>query len=233
MHKKLITACLAIAVFAAFVVAPSASAVQIGETNEKHEFTALKANSGVKITGTQLGASRMTDKNGGILVECTKGTMTGELTENGANVITGDITSASFTNNTGGACPSIVGTSVVTTKIEDKGPPVVQTGVPWCLSTIKATDTFEVRGGNCNEAARNLIFILDNSVAGECEYSKASVTGTFRTDVKETEDAILTVTKNGAFVLIRGGAFCPKEGFLDMEFTLETDESPFAPLYIK
>ena len=226
MHKKITVACMAIAAFA--IMPTTASAVQIGETSGGI-FSALAV--GSQITGTQNGNSRMTDKNGNILVECSLGIMTGELTENGPTVIKGDITSAAFNTAGGAACPSFLSsTSVVTTKIEDAGH--IQTGVPWCLSTNKGTDTFEVRGGKCGEAARALKFILDNSFAGECEYSKASIGGTFATDFSGQE-AVATVDNTGAFGKIRGGVFCPTEGYLDMSFKLETDDGTGTPLYIK
>ena len=94
-------------------------------------------------------------------------------------------------------------------------------------------DEFQVRGGLCSEAAREIRFILDSTTAGECTYGRtAAIVGKYKTDtlVDENSDAIMTITTQ-EFTKKAGGILCPSIGRLDMSFTLETDKSPAEPLY--
>lgn len=229
MKKKLLMACGALAACAALPAVASASAVLT------ENGVAVAA--GQKITGTQVGNSKLTTTDGTKTeLECTTGTMTGELKKNNGSEIQGEITSVSF-GGTGGQqfagqepeCTGEVGNATVT--------PVVSSKAPWCLSAIGA-DEFTIIGGTCGGATSNIRFIIDTTSFGECEYeSTAHIVGTY---VTNGTSAILSVTnvvhssgseRNG-FKRIRGGIACPSSGSLDMSFTLETDSAEIKPLVI-
>jgi hypothetical protein len=232
MYKKIITACLALAALAAFVVPTAASA-----SPELTAPTGTTLAAGSKIIGTQIGISKLTDTSGGTLLECTTGTMSGEVTKNNGTETEGKITSALFggtgTQAAGEPKPECTansffgfGNASVTAVVSEKA--------PWCLraTSAMAKDEFTVSGGACPGGGK-IKFIMNTTGVGECEYeSTGHVTGTFTT---HPEDAVLTVssstpqTTNG-FAKIRGSFACPSSGVLDMSFTLETAAG--APIYI-
>jgi hypothetical protein len=240
MSKKILAVCTALVAFAAFsVMATAASANPVvthptGTVMATHPAgTTCTAEPKGCITGTQINSpSKFTSGStdpGTPLVECSNATMTGELDVNSTTAtpsITGNITTADF-SGTGASvngvpeCTSSFGNvSVVTTGAN---------GVPWCLTSVKATDEFEVRGGLCTEAARKIAFNLNSTTAGECKYEKESFKGTF---VTHPEDAVLTLTHAGPAAKVAGGILCPASGSLDMSFTLETDSGTVSPVYL-
>lgn len=236
MGKKLITACLGLVALAAFALPASASAVQIGETSAG-TFTALA--NGSAITGTNVGNAKFVNPSLGVISECSKVVITGDLHSNGPEVIEATVTTATFSG--AGAVfdgmnecvgESALGSLTPTTNgtTDEKSVP---SGTPWCVKTVKGTDEFEVTGGACTTEPRAITFILSTTLAGECKYTRTEpVKGTFTTD-KVSEDAVLTV-KSGAtstFTKHGGGFFCPGTGSLEMSFTLETENG--TALYIK
>jgi hypothetical protein len=224
MSKNILAVCTALAAFAAFsVMAPAASANPV---LTHPTGTVLKT--GVLIDGTLIGASKLTSGStdpGTTLLECSKATITGELTKNvttGTPSIESNITKAEFAGTgANGECTGNFGNATVITTGSN--------GVPWCLKSIKATDEFEVRGGKCSEAARNIAFIIDGTNTGSCKYEKASFVGTF---ITHPEDGRLNLTHAGPALKVEGGVLCPSSGSLDMEFTLETDTGTAEPLYL-
>jgi hypothetical protein len=228
MFKKLITACLAIAAFAAFVLPATASATN-DPTLTHPTGTAIAV--GTKIEATQIGNSIFTDTNKNPLVTCSTATMTGEVVKNSGGNVEGTISTSDF-GGTG------------STKAGEPEPECtgsfgnVSVTVPGHLcirsTTTMATDEFQVAGGGC-PGTGNVKFILDSTTIGECEYE---ATGAIKGDAKtHPDEAILVVrsTQEGSGAKkIRGGFFCPNSGILDMEFTLETDtkDEMKDPIYI-
>ena len=247
MSKKLITGCLALVAFAAFILPATASATTPVLThptgtvlNPKNgECTGVKGT--ICLTGTNIGNIIMRSGNTAIL-ECTKATITGYLTKNEGGVIEGTVHTATFTG-TGGQDPAeaanmpectdseILGNTTVTTNGGGVDENTVARGTPWC---VKSTELgkFTVRGGKCSEAQRPIDFILKSTVSGTCVYTRAvAITGTYTTDA--TGDAIVSLTSEGTeFTKKEGPILCPATGTLEMKFTLETDKTTAEPVYI-
>jgi hypothetical protein len=193
-----------------------------------------------------------------ILAECTKATMTALLTKNNGTEVEADITTATFEGGSAGGkingmeecngtfgpmVPTTNGTDPVGTKIDNED---VENGTPWCLKSNgnMADDEFQIRGGTCSEAAKKITFILDTTLSAgvvtQCKYERGSgepVKGTYTTHA--TGEAILSVTAKAGTLpdtTFKGEAgnnvLCPATGTLEMSFTLETDVTPAAPIYI-
>jgi len=237
MSKKLITACLGALALAAFALPANAFAVSAKLTHP----TGTALATGTKLTGTSIGTVALkTDDGSATLSECTTAILTGSLTKNSAGHIEGNITTATFFGagaefngmnecvglaGLGNLTPTTNGTHPVGTRTH--GEDVAQ-GTPWCMTAggELAANTFTVRGGTCNEAARNITFILDSTGAGECGYTRSTaITGTYTTDT--SGEAIATISPNATSTFTRefGGVLCPTAGTLSMTFTLETDTS--------
>jgi hypothetical protein len=95
-----------------------------------------------------------------------------------------------------------------------------------CFQTTKTSDQWELRGGNCSEAAKSLTFTLKGTFAmGEtitCKYSRSNVTGTFSTN---TTPVTLTVGASQSFTKEEGSFICPSVQTLTGKYTLETDDT--------
>jgi hypothetical protein len=87
--------------------------------------------------------------------------------------------------------------------------------LPWCWrATSKMTaDTFELRGGKCSEAAKPITVVI----GGGCAYTRAAVTGTFKTS---PEDVTLVIAEQ-EFVGELGG-FCNNAFRIDVQYTMTT-----------
>lgn len=225
MTKKLLTVCMALAAIAAFAIPAAASASPVLTDN------GVPVPVGTKVTATQVGASKLTNTEGTrTQLECSTGTMTGELTKNNGTEVEGKITSATFGGTgaqaTGEPEPECTGETVfgnasVTAVVSEKA--------PWCVRSTGA-DKFTVSGGAC-PGGGTVKFKMVTTLAGTCEYeSTGPVGGTYNTG---GTSATLTVTgthgaENG-FKLVVGGFACPTSGMLDMAFTLETDSPTPGP----
>lgn len=193
MHKKLMMACMAIAAFAAFVVAPAASASPI-LTDEGQPLAV-----GTSITGKNTGETRFT---GGFEVKCSVAHFTGTLKSAGTP-IKGEIPvgGANFTGTgAGGTCTSALGNTTVnvTSKI--------------CLETVAATDNVNVSG--CGG-----VITFDLTAAGiTCKYSTASLTGTYITNAEAT----VNLSEQPATEENHELFFCPDTGKIDMDIDLYT-----------
>jgi hypothetical protein len=193
MRKKLIMACMAVAAFAAFVVAPAASASPV--LTEAGAPLAV----GSSIEGKNTGVTKFT---GSFNVECSSAILKGTLTKNSGTKIEGTIPvgSATFTGTgTGGDCTSALGSTKVTVNSE------------LCLAS-GTTHNFVVTG--CSGAA--VVFTLEITGTGPCKYSTAAVNGTFTTGTGTVNVSEQEAKK------IEGGFFCPSSGKLDMDFDLYT-----------
>jgi hypothetical protein len=217
MYKKLMMACMAIAAFAAFVIAPAASASPVlTETKEPNVPSGIAVPTGVSITGKNTGETVFT---GAFNVRCTVAHMTGTLTTNSGSSIKGTIPvgGAQFTGTGAGEdCTSALGNVKVTVNSE------------LCLETVAGTDTVKTTG--CGAAP--VVFTLEVTGTGPCKYSTEKVTGTYTTNA----DAAVTVSEQES-KKSEGGIFCPSSGKLDMVFDLYTTGAtpggaPGLPLYI-
>jgi hypothetical protein len=197
MHKKLMMACMAIAAFAAFVVAPAASASPV-LTNG-----GVAVAVGTELTGKNTGETKFT---GSINVNCSNADLTGKVTKNNGTEIAGEIPvgSALFTGtHSTGDCTS---TGLFT------APAAVSVTSKLCLATVPKTDNVTITG-----CGANVKFTLNLTGLGPCEYSTATVLGTFVTNAGATINVL-----EQAATLTNTGSFCPTSGKLDMHFDLYT-----------
>ncbi|MGN6588616.1 MAG: hypothetical protein ACTHKT_14280 [Solirubrobacterales bacterium] len=193
MHKKLMLACMAIAAFAAFVIAPVASATPVLTEGT----TAVAVGSSIK--GTNTGATKFTASTGTV-VECSHAEFKGTVTKNSGTKITGEIPAGSS---------SFSGSAAESKCTSGLGAVSVSTG-KLCLETA-ASDAVTVTG-----CGANVTFVL--TIAGiECPYATASVSGTYST----TGDATVNVSEQTA-TRSNSNVFCPASGKIDMDFDLTT-----------
>lgn len=238
MHKKLITACLALVALAAFALPAAAQAANSPVLTHP---TGTILGTTTKITATNVTSSTMNPTAGGSAqLTCTNVKMTGEVTTNTTGNVQGTITAAEFNN--GSSTSPCTGFFNATVDPLGLG---TGAGQGWCLKSTSAMgeDEFQVLGGKCSEAAKKIKFVLTNS-AGECEYESTGTTaakGNYTTDT--TGDAILSVPRSGhtptedaGFTKIRDTtlfALCPSSSGLQMSLTLETDTNASNdPMYI-
>jgi len=199
MHKKLMMACMAIAAFAAFVIAPAASGAVLTEGGVP---VAVGSSITGKATETKFTAGTST-------VTCSNADMSGTVTANAKGTVAGEILAAntSFTGTaTGGDCTS-----------SNLGPVKPTVISKLCLHVEPTTDEGMVTG--CGGV---VTFKLDVTNLGiTCAYSTASVKGTITTEA-DKKDAEVNVFEQPALRETGQNIFCPSEGKLDMEFVLTT-----------
>ena len=205
MHKKLMMACMAIAAFAAFVMAPAASAATLTENG-------VAVPVGASITG-QSSETKFTSS--ATTVTCSSAHMSGTLTANGGTVA-GEILAAntSFSGTAaGGDCTSTNNFGPVTPTVKSK----------LCLDVAKGTDSGTVNGCvNEKGEPQPITFILDVTNFGiSCAYQVNSIAGTITT---APEDAKVNISEQPAPIEAGQNFLCPPEGKLDMEFTLTTTD---------
>ncbi|MGN6588416.1 MAG: hypothetical protein ACTHKT_13260 [Solirubrobacterales bacterium] len=218
MHKKLMMACMAIAAFAAFVIAPAASASPVlteGTTAVLPHNTAKTCTEDPTgcIIGTNTGVTKFTAS--GFNVECDHDVLTGWVTKNSGTKIEGTVPAgkAEFHGTgTGTDCTSALGPVKVTVTSE------------LCLATGEITTsngTKDPDGVTVTGCGANVKFDLEITGTGNCEYSTASVLGTYLTNAAAT----VNISEQAASK-VAGGIFCPSSGKLDMDFDLYTDNLP-------
>ncbi|HWN73926.1 MAG TPA: hypothetical protein VNN15_08985 [Solirubrobacterales bacterium] len=204
MQKTLITACLAIAAFAAMVIVPAASASP-ALTNAKGELVPV----GTEIHAVVVGNGVFT---GGFNITCTGGEGSGKVTTNTGSSIKGELAAGSLKlTGTGanGDCTSALGNVglSLTSKI--------------CGETVKGTDTVIATG--CGGSP--LTATVTVTGVGTCKYEAASMKGTFLTN----HDAEGTISEQPAKGEAGNGFFCPTEGKLDVSLaeSINTGETLF------
>jgi hypothetical protein len=186
MSKKLLLACLAIAAFGAFFIAPSASAVTFTDSQQP-----LAA--GTSITAHSTGFFNFT---GAFNVTCSTVHKTGRITKNLTSVVAWDVSkeTVSFTGTgTSSDCTSALGSTSV---------------------SFNSGLCFESQAGDIMKATgcgANVVFTLAVTGTGPCKYSTASISGTFTTN---SEPVTVTFTEQEA-KLTEGGFFCPGSVKLD------------------
>lgn len=137
--------------------------------------------------------------------ECKKSTMHGNVARNSGTRVEVEFSSFSLSS-----CTSLFG-----------GLSLEASNLPWCWKTTEAADSFELRGGKCSEAAKPLTVFVNG-----CPATRTAITGTFKTS---PEDFWMTLANQ---------EFAPEFGFNcqrvtpDINYTVETATSPFAPLFI-
>jgi hypothetical protein len=194
MHKKLMLACMAIAAFAAFVIAPSAWASPTLTSN------GVAVPVGTSITGTTTGLAVFT----GPEVEC-NGHLVGTVTQNNGSQVKGEVPagSAGFTGTgASGDCTSSIGDVAVTVNSK------------LCMETEVGKDTIKVTG--CGAAVT--FSLKATSLGVTCKYSTASVVGNFNTNAAAT----VNLEKQPATGESTNSFLCPANGTLDMDFDLYT-----------
>ena len=212
MSKKLITACMALVAFAAFVLPASAMANDPQLTSEGSLIPA-----GTSITGTAL-ETKFTNTTGGTtLVTCSHAHLTGTLTKNSESTVKGEIpaanaifqgTGATSSDNNLPECTGSFGNAYITVK----SALCIESG------TTQAND--EVVTTGCGSKVK---FLIGSTTAGECEYES---TGAVQADSTTggTEASVTTRdnSEGSGSKLIRGGFLCPTSGALKMTFGLKT-----------
>jgi hypothetical protein len=206
MHKKLMLACMAIAAFAAFVIAPAASASPVLTENGVRVPATNPDGVNTKIIATNTGVTKF---NAAITVECATAHLTGELLENTGTHIKGEVLAANakFTNASGGDCSSnFFG-----------APAKVTVNRNLCLTVSKGTDNVVT-----DACGSKIQFTLELTGFGPCKYEQVgtSITSAFTTNASPVST---TLEKAGESKLIEGGGFCPSTGTLTMTFDLYTD----------
>jgi hypothetical protein len=196
MHKKLMMACMAIAAFAAFVIAPAASASPVLTDS------GVPVPVGTSVEGHSTGITKFT----GFGVECTTGNLKGTVTANTGTTIAGEVAAgaATFTGTgTNGDCTSPLGSIGV--KLVSK----------LCFDTVSKTDNVTITGCGANP----ITFTLTITGSVPCSYKAATVTGTFVTNGPAT----INISEQEATGEGEGNSFiCPTSGKLDMDFDLYT-----------
>jgi hypothetical protein len=218
MFKKLITACLAIAAFAAFVLPATASATNDPTLVEGAGNTPLAV--GSKIVWTNIGVTRFVDTSNNALVSCSESLQTAEVIKNSGGTVEGTIETADFwgtgstsSHNNTPECTGSFGNFYFTV-----------TGHLCVRSTpTMATHEFQVETstGTCTERHPWVEFVIGSTSIGACEYKS---TGPIVGELVATggDEVTLTPTQARSGVSKTGGFFCPSSLMLDMKFTLET-----------
>jgi hypothetical protein len=186
--------------------------------------TGIRLATGNTLEAQNVGEARATGGSGSSLWSCNTASVTGALVKNGGGTVEADLESLSFSGTAAeGRCTSSFGNLKITAGVEN--------GLPWCLRStpVMAPDEFQLRGGKCSEAARQIRIVVDSSAIGECKYSRGSaIAGTFST---HPDDAVLTISAI-EFVKDGGGFFCPSSKWIDLSLTLERDEAGTNPVYL-
>lgn len=200
MHKKLIMACMAIAAFAAFVVAPAASASPVLTSG------GVTVPVGTSITGSA--TDTLFTGSGGVVVTCTTAHLVGTVTEDTGTSIAGEIekeTPVFKGTGTGEDCTGLGSVKpVVTSKL--------------CLKTIAKTDVeFTIDGCLVEGVTKPVTFDLISTGIATCRYEVATLSGK-----AETGKSTITVGSQPAKLEAGGSIFCPAEGVLDMTFSVST-----------
>ncbi|HET9677515.1 MAG TPA: hypothetical protein VFP21_08445 [Solirubrobacterales bacterium] len=197
MRNKFILTCAAVAAFAAFVVAPAASAGPV-LTDSLGKSVAV----GTEITGKNVNNVSFT---GGFAVTCNSVDLTGKITENIGNSIKWEVLIGGATfGGTGanGDCTTSFGAASVTANSR------------LCFAASGKTDVVEITG--C--ATNPVTFTINVTGMMPCKYNTAKVLGSHTT---APMDAEMTFIEQEA-KLEEGPAFCPVSGKIDIVLALTT-----------
>jgi len=198
MHRKLITACVVFVAFAAFVVAPAASATALTENGKTLAV-------GASITGT---ATEFKYTAGNSTVTCSHMHMSGTLTANSGGTVAIEALAGNFSATgtaTGGDCTST-----------GLGP------VKWTMSSklclhVNKSDVGTITG--CGGPVTTKLDVTNLGIT--CAYSTTSMTVQITTEPKDAE---VTIWEQPKFREVGQSIFCPVEMKLDVEFVLTTTD---------
>ncbi|MGN6587630.1 MAG: hypothetical protein ACTHKT_09195 [Solirubrobacterales bacterium] len=195
MLKKLITACAAIAAFAAFVVAPVASASPVLTES------GVAVPVGAEVKGSNTGTFRF-EGSGGYTIECSTASLAAKVTANSGTQIKLEAGAGGFTTSgtgTGADCTANWG-------------PTTLTWGKMCFETVKGADTVSITG-----CGASMTLTTNITGAAICKYTAANLTGSFITN------ADATINMNSLTVkLVEGGILCPAEVKFNLDFDLTT-----------
>lgn len=195
MHKKLIMACAAIAAFAAFAMAPAASASPVLTDN------GVAVTVGTTVKGSNTG--NFFFSNGAYNVECTSATLDAIVTGNSGTQIKLEAAAGGLTTT---------GTGVSGDCTTPMGPTTLTWG-KMCFETGAKTDNVAVTG--CGSAVTMTTNITSLQI---CKYTSAGITATFRTG----EDATFSLSSIPLTKTEGSGAFCPSEITFNLDLDLTT-----------
>lgn len=199
MHKKLITAWLAVIACSVFATAPSASAANLTESG-------VTIAVGASVTGT---STFVRFNNSNNSVTCTHVHMSGSVTADSNGTIAPEIPAGNpvFTGiGGGGDCESV---GLGTTK------PVVNSKL--CFHIGNGTDVGTMTG--CGSAVTLTLKVTNLGI--ECHYERASVAAEITT---APTDAAIKVVPGQLIKRHSSSIFCPVEYELEMELTLTTTD---------
>ena len=199
MCKKLMPVCVAVAAFAAFVIAPAAQAAVLKESG-------TTVGVGASLTSTnELGTKAKF--TGGFGVECEVAHLAGNVTADSGGTVAWEVPvgAASFTNKGGAACSSALGAATV--KVTSK----------LCLHVAAGSDKVVTTG--CSS-----VVTFDITAAGiTCKYETASVTS----ENVATGTNTVKILNQPATEEFPPQFFCPDTGSIDMEMeTFTTGGTP-------
>jgi hypothetical protein len=216
MYKKLITACLAITAFAAFVLPASALAVNEPQLTEGGSLVAV----GSTIVGTA-SETKFTTTEGATLVTCSTAKMTGTLKANSGSKVEWEVLKGSATFQGTGAVSAHNGLPECTGSFGNFYK-TVTTALCVRSDSTMLTDEFNVTGGACGTNGK-VGFIIGSTTAGACTYeSTGAVKGTYTTNGTQASLTTVDTSAGSGSKLVSGGFLCPTSGALAMTFTLET-----------
>ncbi|HET7454591.1 MAG TPA: hypothetical protein VFJ76_03630 [Solirubrobacterales bacterium] len=217
MRGKLLIACVV-----ALASVPTAASASTAELTYP---TGTRLATGNTLKGVNTGSITFKTAGGALLWECTTASMTGTLVKNNGTEVEANVEALTMTGTAAESkCTSgeVTGNKKVTLGVAQ--------GLPWCLkatSTMKE-DEFQIRGGKCSEASRQINFGLDDAL-GECKYKRGeAIAGTFTT---EPSDAVLSVPAS-EFVKESGSIGCTTAYRIEFSLTLERDEEGTHPVYL-
>jgi len=197
MHKKLIMTCMAIAAFASFVIAPSASATTLTESG-----TALAVGSSVEAKN-----EGNVEFTGGVTVTCSTATLKGQVTQNNSSgAVKWEVPIGTVASGTGpgGDCTSSLFGGAAKMTFNTKQ----------CLEA-GANDVLKVTG-----CGGEFTFSLNFTGTGTCKYHASSASGTYTTNSTPAQGSLAKAPVSGAGE--GNGIFCPEEGFLTMRVNFHT-----------
>ncbi len=198
MPNKRMLACMAIAAFAAFVVAPAASASP--ELTESGSTVAV----GSSTKGTNTGTVKITLVKGGSAVECNHAEFKGTVTKNNGTKLQIEVP-------IGGA--SFKGTATGEDCTSSLGPVKVTVTSKLCFETIGA-GTIAITG-----CSGNVSYSLHITGVTTCKYSAASMSGTFLINADYTDGL-----SEQAETLAEPNFLCPSNFWIDMALDRTTTD---------
>ncbi|HEX6781905.1 MAG TPA: hypothetical protein VF125_07730 [Solirubrobacterales bacterium] len=206
MLEKLTRASLGLLVFGAVAIAP-----QVASASPLLTEGGTVVMPGATIRATNVGNFVFTA--GATTMTCTNVKIDGSLVTNSGKLIQETIKTVEVLGPAGseGHCQStFLGNRVLKVTAEN---------LHWCLETT-GTDEFTIKGGGCNEAAKEVAFSLESTDKTiNCTYAATQLLGTYKTN--ETP-VTLSLSKQKFTKKFGSGFTCAESGELTATLLLET-----------